>query len=166
MSDEEEVFALPLKRRRVCPKIPYVFRETIVYGCERCMPLRDPQWVTWVWAGKKLGLPKEITALIGEWLHKSYVKWSEWLPTEEDKRPWRIPSNCVRLLSRFCCDIPSRVGFCYCDPEMYRRPGFWRHGRRPHAGEPELVVYVSSAYQKIDRGQTYDGVPMEYFETL
>jgi hypothetical protein len=103
MSDEEEVLSvLPRKRRRVCPKIPYVFGDTIVYGCERCMALRDMRWLTWMWAGEKLGLPKEIAELIGERLEKPWVEWKTWWPL--DVATVTIPLSQLSLLRRFCCD--------------------------------------------------------------
>lgn len=164
MSDGEEVLELPRKRRKGCPEIPYVLGETFVYGCDRCMPLRDMRWVTWMLVGKRLGLPKDAARLIGDRLEKSYVKWREWFPTEKDDRPWRIPSSCATLLSRFCCDVQDSNRECVCDPMIYRNGMFFRIDMHRDLSKPKIVIYVSNAYLKIDRERTYDGIPKEYFE--
>lgn len=155
MSDEEEVLALPQKRRKVCPKIPYVFGETIVYGCDRCMPLRDPHWVTWIWVGKKLGLPKEIVELIGERLDKHWVPWKTWEPSSDVSV--RIPTHQVSLMSRFCCDIHDDcVVFdpferirrtCYCNPKTWSTLVVFQHVRQTSTEDIILVDFrVNSNY--------------------
>lgn len=128
MSDEEEVLPLPRKRRRVCPKIPYVFGETIVYGCERCMPVRDVHWVTWMCVGKRLGLSKDVARLIWDQLETPWTEWKTWEPVFNDVT-LLIPETQVSLLSRFCCDIWDNCAqfeilrrterVCYCKRESW-----------------------------------------------
>jgi hypothetical protein len=155
MSDKEEVLVLPRKRRRVCPKIPYVFGDTIVYGCERCMPLRDIHWVTWMWTGEKIGLPKEIAELIGGRLDKPWVEWKTWEPTSDVSV--QIPVHQVSLMSRFCCDIHDdcvvfdpferRQRTCYCKSETWTTLSCLKHGRQTSPEDIILIDFrVSSKY--------------------
>lgn len=118
MSSEEE--GLPRKRRRVCPRIPYVFEnKTIVHGCDCCMPLRDTRWFAWMCAGKRLGLPGDVARLIGGLLEKSWAEWKTWIPRNDVKI--YVPLDQTRLLSRFCCDRVLSASFrtCYCNPFAY-----------------------------------------------
>lgn len=154
MSDEEEV--LPRKRRKVCPKIPYVFGDTIVYGCERCMPLKDPVWFTWMILGKRFGFPRDIANLIGDMLGTSWVPWKTWIPKFDAMV--RIPLSHVAIMSRFCCDIydncvifnpysSHREKFCYCKPHSWTTlQGVWHCCETSTEGTRCIDLRVSSEY--------------------
>jgi hypothetical protein len=152
MSSEEEGSLFPRKRlRRSCPKIPYVFEnKTIVYSCDHCMRLRDTRWLTWMCAGKRLGLSRDVARLIGDRLERSWVEWKDWFPVQEGIA-WQIPIDRIgTLLSRFCCDVPNNKSKCVCNPEHHLAGAIWRLERKLNPEKPSIVCYVSSKYSTIE----------------
>lgn len=155
MTSEEE--GLPRKRRRRCPRTPYVLNEkSLVYGCDCCMPPKDVCWFAWMCAGKRLGLPRDVARLIGGMLEKPWAEWKTWYPRGEVSMT--IPLTQTSILSRFCCDAYDNcVPFsmmnrtfrtCYCNPTS------WEWLTRLSLGgdvkDSRLSIYVSGEYRTVE----------------